>query len=486
MGGSLSILGLETPPLNAKFVRGPVYYLENMDGFDSLAFSGKDSEGSDYSLEAYAAHDKNKSSDWELEAEMANDPCVVVSTISPFTVLDGSDSWFEMTGFKRQQILGRTLRMLQGPSTDVELLKSLIAGAKMGVRQHQASLLTFYLSSGEEFLCGVHATDSKPIDGREACTLYMHYSEATTLKTAQDDPKQAARLLLSCQGGNVIEYVSPAWCSMFCYLEQQVRGRSVNLILSPMTDKKKWAGLVKGALRGITRHDCLTLADSQCNHITCQVDVVPILAEAGGFMSKLMMIFSKKDGEVPPIDASFPSLQAGGAAAAGAQHVPQPSIVRAPSATSSISSTTTASSAVSKSGVKARSSPDMAVDRRAYLAPDVSFGGPSTTQDDHQHHIKSSTLDRAAIRHILAMQKRAHGHSSIASHAQMPSAQTKTPNADPRKDPLSSSTQVKPDSSRSSTQNHDGRPGHQLVDKPVYTSSLMAQVRAQISGPMFN
>jgi hypothetical protein len=460
--------------------------------FDSLAF-GKGSEGSDYSVEAYAAHDRNASEDWNMEKEMAQDPFVTVSVVTPFTVLDGSDSWFEMTGFKRQHMLGRTLRMLQGPATDVERLKDLITGSRNGAAEHQASLLTFYLSSGEEFVCGVHAVKADAIDGKDACTLYMHYSDAIPLKALQDNTKTDASLLLSCQGGNIIETVSPAFCSMFSYLEQQVRGRSINLIHSPATDKKAWTGLIQGAQRGITRKATLIFSDSQCTSVACQVSALPILSDCGGAVNKLMMVFTKDQGESPCCTEGAAVAQQPGAQQVPQRDSQQPSLFRAPSIQRSTSAST--SSSTSCAGIltaKARSSPDMGADR-AFMTPRSDLmreGSCVTVSPDDRNIRKKSAMDKATMRHIMAMQKR--GQQSRSS-AQMGSALTAgTPSTFSIAENVPSTT-VDGNSPKAADSAKDGvcttalveeRSGRDTVDcngqpaeKAPYTSSLMGQVK---------
>jgi hypothetical protein len=106
-------------------------------------------------------------------------PHVVVGFGAPFSILDASDDWCEMVGFAKAKIVGRTLRMLQGPRTNVGSLKEIVHSCQQGVTA--TGIITFYSQSGNELLCAVTAR-VHPFDDAEkedACRLTMCKTEAS-------------------------------------------------------------------------------------------------------------------------------------------------------------------------------------------------------------------------------------------------------------------------------------------------------------------
>lgn len=57
---------------------------------------------------------------------VAHRPAVLVSGSSPHCVVDANDKWLETCKFKREQVIGKTLKILQGPRTEKEQLAKLM------------------------------------------------------------------------------------------------------------------------------------------------------------------------------------------------------------------------------------------------------------------------------------------------------------------------------------------------------------------------
>ena len=69
-----------------------------------------------------------------------------------------------MTGFGRDELLGRSPRMLQGPATSLAARKQLARALRSG-RTHEASLVN-YRKSGEAYRCAVRVFPVTGHDGR--------------------------------------------------------------------------------------------------------------------------------------------------------------------------------------------------------------------------------------------------------------------------------------------------------------------------------
>ena len=110
---------------------------------------------------------------------LGQSPYVIVTFEFPFTVLEVSQSWSEMTGFKEKAIRNRSLRMLQGPDTDLDAIKAIVLAAKEG--RSDTRLVTLYLASGDEFNC-VATSNWTRFGDKDACMLIMTFSDATTMK----------------------------------------------------------------------------------------------------------------------------------------------------------------------------------------------------------------------------------------------------------------------------------------------------------------
>lgn len=80
-------------------------------------------------------------------------PMVITETHSPFTIVDVNQDWTELCGYTRQEAVGSTLALLQGPETDAAAVKDLIASLLRhdnGKAEHEAVLVN-YKSNGETF-----------------------------------------------------------------------------------------------------------------------------------------------------------------------------------------------------------------------------------------------------------------------------------------------------------------------------------------------
>ena len=77
-------------------------------------------------------------------------PQIITSSRPPYRVIDVNDKWLTFCGYNRDDIMGQTLNLLQGPRTNYEDLKPMMAAVKEQ-RAGEAQVLN-YTKCGTEFL----------------------------------------------------------------------------------------------------------------------------------------------------------------------------------------------------------------------------------------------------------------------------------------------------------------------------------------------
>lgn len=356
---------------------------------------------------------------------------VVVVTEPPFCVREADDEWCEKTGFMRTQIVGRTMRMLQGPETNMTKLKTLIQSVKEG-KGGESALLTLYMSSGDDFLCHIMAQPHTTSAGELCCKLDTRFSDATTLKIAQTEDG-IGKVIISPKAPFTVQFASKKFCDMFSFLEQQVDSRSLMMIFGPKTDNKMWIEIVdKVTSFGIAQDkDPLVFCDSACAELLCHVRVVPILSEDKTHIDRLMVNFAKAGKPfikscVSSAKSSFDGSDMMGSAASFDQ-VALDKITsqkggswKSPdmSPNSSIAQTAVVEVAEEKKEHEmVRSSPEMEHPdlppppeadqfKKPGAGEEVSSRAPSGGLCAVPNSRTVGTIDRATMRHLLAMRKR--------------------------------------------------------------------------------
>lgn len=66
----------------------------------------------------------------DARADIEHRPAILMDSVAPHHVLDVNDNWLTTCNFEREQIVGNTLKLLQGPRTDTEELGRLMKAVK--------------------------------------------------------------------------------------------------------------------------------------------------------------------------------------------------------------------------------------------------------------------------------------------------------------------------------------------------------------------
>mmetsp|Transcript_61050 Transcript_61050/g.125964 ORF Transcript_61050/g.125964 Transcript_61050/m.125964 type:complete len:539 (+) Transcript_61050:61-1677(+) len=224
-----------------------------------------------------------------IEASVHTDvsglPLVEISTSAPFRIRNASQEWLDLFQFSREEVSGRSLRLVSGPATSMVDLNKIIDTARFG-KEAQAAL-TFYSSSGKSKTIVVKSLPSQSGD-EMTCSLMMLLSDAISLKEAPMD-STAARVVVSCDSPHLVEFVNPRFATDFGLSADIVTGKSLRIIQGPGTDTSSLMQMVRDAKGGFARSGSLNLYTSDCRKLDCEVSFLPLLGHSG-IISHLMAV----------------------------------------------------------------------------------------------------------------------------------------------------------------------------------------------------
>lgn len=163
------------------------------------------------SLHMSHAHERMDYHVPEDDPDSSRVPKVAISTQEPFRILHASGEWLDLFQFSREEIIGRNLRMICGPATNIMGLKRVVETAVMAKEGQTA--LSLYSRAGTGAHLSVKASCRDDPTG-EVCTLSMSLSDAVPLKDAlqcEDGPCA----IISAEPPHLVEQVNMLFCSQF-------------------------------------------------------------------------------------------------------------------------------------------------------------------------------------------------------------------------------------------------------------------------------
>ena len=88
-----------------------------------------------------------------------NESCsVLIKSDPPYIVKQVSPSWTAFFGFKQDFVVGKSLKICQGPSTNIQMLQGMIETAIKKPGECPMSLLTLYDQAGDEVSLNVRVS----------------------------------------------------------------------------------------------------------------------------------------------------------------------------------------------------------------------------------------------------------------------------------------------------------------------------------------
>ena len=89
----------------------------------------------------------------------ADEPALLFSGYSPFPVTDVNDLWLQASGFSRKEVIGQTMRIIQGPETERDIVDELMTHIRRC--QPFSTVLTNYTKLRQPFRNELHV---EPVD----------------------------------------------------------------------------------------------------------------------------------------------------------------------------------------------------------------------------------------------------------------------------------------------------------------------------------
>uniref|UniRef100_A0A7S4L1K4 RWP-RK domain-containing protein n=1 Tax=Guillardia theta TaxID=55529 RepID=A0A7S4L1K4_GUITH len=213
---------------------------------------------------------------------------LVVGLTAPHKIFRVSQEWLDLFKLSREEVAGRSLKLIQGPATDVRKVSMLIQAALMGKESKAA--ITMYTSSGNYLVLTVN---SKPIlENNEpvACSLTMKPADVVYSKAAMADDGMA-KVVLGISQPFHVEYVSSAFTYLYGISDHQIRGRTLRMIQGPRTDLSVWASLFNEAQYGTSQFGSMFTSTIDCTEVFCDVQVYPVV-NGMGVITHMMAIFN--------------------------------------------------------------------------------------------------------------------------------------------------------------------------------------------------
>mmetsp|Transcript_63213 Transcript_63213/g.131509 ORF Transcript_63213/g.131509 Transcript_63213/m.131509 type:complete len:507 (+) Transcript_63213:74-1594(+) len=219
----------------------------------------------------------NSFASFEFEQPPSSDSFVRVSTDGRLRFHEISQEWLDLFQFSREEVAGRTLRMVCGPDSNINDIAVVIQTAKDG--KSKECPVWLYSSSGRGKLVIVKGLPMNLEDA--ACTLEMHNSEAITMKEAlcvtdtQVAGDESCRVLVSSR--LTIENVNSKFLSLFGYAYEHVKNRSLRFLNGPATDISSLSNMFNSARSGFSQSGTVIVYSKNCQKITCRVTVSPVV-----------------------------------------------------------------------------------------------------------------------------------------------------------------------------------------------------------------
>jgi len=191
--------------------------------------------------------------------------------------------------FGSQEVVGRSLAMFQGPTTNTAELFKLLETARCG--KQAGGLITLYSRQGQGSAYDMRAKYIADAEGNlVGCMLSLVKCDVVSYQTATC-PDGLAKAVVEAVAPSRIVQVSTEFGDQYNLLEHEVLGRTLNMILGPSSDLIKWDGFLQAGRRGLSKKAVVITYDMrECREISTNVTVRPVLG-ANGSVTHLVYIF---------------------------------------------------------------------------------------------------------------------------------------------------------------------------------------------------
>lgn len=225
---------------------------------------------------------------------------LTVKRAQPHNVVWMSPAVKEVMGFTECEVVGRSLRVMQGPLTNVGKLEMLLEAAGKGKSSETAFAL--YTNKGEERIVTIDLQpDQQDASGSgevENIILTMEHGDWVPKKIADAEDGRAKLTLLADKPWSV-QQVSPSFLEMYSLKEEMIMGRTLNVVFGPRTDASMFRLLLLGARAAKTQHvDMWTCKPNDMSHVYVHVTIFPVVDK--GEVTHFMVVFKHDESAGSP------------------------------------------------------------------------------------------------------------------------------------------------------------------------------------------
>mmetsp|Transcript_3379 Transcript_3379/g.8025 ORF Transcript_3379/g.8025 Transcript_3379/m.8025 type:complete len:459 (+) Transcript_3379:273-1649(+) len=225
---------------------------------------------------------------------VGQDAWLVISVIPPFSILAVSPAWTELFGFREQEIVGRSMRMVQGPQTNVRDLSEGIKKAAETAKSFQAAFM-FYTKRMEARMMTIDVSpEHDDEDGEEGTVSHavvtMDHSDWVPKKIAFAEDSRAKAVILADKPQSVVS-ISQQFSDMYQLQESMIVGRTMRAIFGPNTIERAFRQNVALAKTGKTQNLELRTCRADVSEVHVKMTLFPVMEAAA--ISHIMIVFKE-------------------------------------------------------------------------------------------------------------------------------------------------------------------------------------------------
>lgn len=238
--------------------------------------------------------------------KMSSPAWLVVGNKAPFNVMAASPELPEFLEFEIHEVLGRSMRMIFGPMTNVaELRKAVIDSATKS--SYTASFM-LYTKNGQGRMLTVEIVPAHNGDGEAThCVMTIDHSDWVPKKVAVAEDTRA-KLVLKADKPYSVECVSDNFVQLYALSADSLMGRTLRPIFGPRTDAQTFDAALVLAKAGKTQNLSLWTCKTDMSHLLVHITIFPVAEQ--GAICNFMLVF-KGAIDVKPTAASTEGAKCG-------------------------------------------------------------------------------------------------------------------------------------------------------------------------------
>lgn len=165
---------------------------------------------------------------------------VFLALSTPPKIVEASREWQDLMQIDKAACLGRTLKLITGPETDLHLLDSLVQ-----CTQTRGWLSLYPPKTGRKVLCGLRAqlveqTRARTTYAPSVCRLTVSPCTHALDEKAVVADEQSSLVLVKAAKPHHVVYASPRFCEAYGFGRHKIVGRTAQVLLGPTSDVGRW------------------------------------------------------------------------------------------------------------------------------------------------------------------------------------------------------------------------------------------------------